>query len=387
MIERAYHLNRIKGLLNNNPIVVLLGARQVGKTTLAKQIASQWTGNCHIFDLERPRDLARLSDPELALEPLEGLVVLDEIQRLPDLFPLLRVLVDRNPLPARFLILGSAAPELLRQGNESLAGRMALHVLDGFSLQEVGSGNRDRLWLRGGFPKSFLSPSDTISFDWREEFISTFLEKDMPQLGIRVGAPALRRFWTMLAHYHGQIWNSSEFARSFGVSHVTVRRYLDILTSALVVRQLQPWHENIRKRQVKAPKIHFSDTGLLHALLGIESLADLESHPRLGASWEGFALTQAIRASGARPHECFFWATHTGAELDLLMVRGRKRWGLEFKRTSTPEITRSMKAALADLQLDRLFLVYPGEPSFDLADRVRAVAIGKIQQELLPWRS
>ncbi|MCY4149655.1 MAG: ATP-binding protein [Gammaproteobacteria bacterium] len=386
MIERINHLNRIKRLLRHHPIVILLGARQVGKTTLAKQIAGQWTGNCHIFDLERPRDLARLSDPELALEPLEGLVVLDEIQRLPDLFPLLRVLVDRQPLPARFLILGSAAPELLRQGNESLAGRVAFHKLEGFSLQEIGLSNHDQLWLRGGFPKSFLSPSDSESFNWREEFIFTFLEKDMPQLGIQVGAPALRRFWTMLAHYHGQIWNASEFARSFGVSHITIRRYLDILTSALVVRQLQPWHENIRKRQVKAPKVFFTDTGLLHALIGIENLADLECHPRLGASWEGFALTQAIEISGARPHECFFWATHTGAELDLLLIRGRKRWGFEFKRTSTPGIARSMKTALADLRLDHLFLVYPGESSFDLAEKVRAVAIGQLQQELPCWR-
>ncbi len=386
MIERAHHLNRLERLQHDNPVVVLLGARQVGKTTLARRMAGQWPGNCHVFDLERPSDLARLSDPELALMPLDGLIVLDEIQRVPDLFPLLRVLADRQPLPARFLILGSAAPELLRQGNESLAGRMALHVLEGFSLQEVGVMNHDRLWLRGGFPRSFLSPSDAASLDWREEFISTFLERDMPQLGIRVGAAALRRFWTMLAHYHGQIWNASEFARSFGVNHVTVRRYLDILTSALVVRQLQSWHENVRKRQVKAPKIFFTDTGLLHALLGIESLQDLESHPRLGASWEGFALSQTIEITRARRHDCFFWATHTGAELDLLMVRGQKRWGFEFKRTSTPGITRSMTIALADLRLDRLFVVHPGELSFDLAEKVRAVAIGQLQQELSSWR-
>lgn len=386
MIERMHHLNRLKRLLRDNPIVVLLGARQVGKTTLARRIAGLWPRNCHVFDLERPSDLARLSDPELALAPLDGLVVLDEIQRMPNLFPLLRVLADRQPLPARFLILGSAAPELLRQGNESLAGRMALHALEGFSLQEVGAANRDQLWLRGGFPRSFLSPSDTASLNWREEFISTFLERDMPQLGIHVGAAALRRFWTMLAHFHGQTWNASEFARSFGVNHMTIRRYLDILTSALVVRQLQPWHENVRKRQVKTPKIHFADTGLLHALLGIESLEDLESHPRLGASWEGFALFQVIEISGARPHDCFFWATHTGAELDLLMARGRKRWGFEFKRTSSPGITRSMKTALADLRLDRLFVVYPGESSFDLAENVRAVGIGQLLQELPTWR-
>ncbi len=387
MIERTSHLHRLKRLLDDNPVVVLLGARQVGKTTLARRIAGQWSGNCHVFDLERPSELARLSDPELALAPLDGLVVLDEIQRKPDLFSLLRVLADRQPLPARFLILGSAAPELLRQGNESLAGRMALHALEGFSLQEVGETNSDQLWLRGGFPRSYLSPSDAASLDWREDFISTFLERDMPQLGIRVGAVVLRRFWTMLAHYHGQIWNASEFARSFGVNHITIRRYLDILTSALVVRQLQPWHENIRKRQVKSPKILFTDTGLLHALLGIESLVDLECHPRLGASWEGFALSQVIEISGARPHDCFFWATHTGAELDLLMARGRNRWGFEFKRTSTPGVTRSMKIALADLRLDRLFVVHPGELSFDLAEKIRAVAIGELLSELPSWRS
>jgi predicted AAA+ superfamily ATPase len=282
MIRRSNELSRLTTLIKNNPIVAILGARQVGKTTLAMDLQEAWKQPCNLFDLERQRDLARLDDPELALEPLKGLVILDEIQRKPDLFPLLRVLADRRPIRTRFLVLGSASPEMLRQGNETLAGRIGFHSLDGFSLEEVGVKHHTKLWLRGGFPRSFLASSNASSQDWREDFVSTFLERDLPQLGIRVSSATLRRFWTMLAHYHGQIWNASEFARNFGVNHTTIRHYLDILTSAFVVRQLQPWHENIKKRQVKAPKVYLADTGILHTLLGITNKTDLESHPEVG---------------------------------------------------------------------------------------------------------
>jgi predicted AAA+ superfamily ATPase len=385
MIRRSNELSRLTTLIKNNPIVAILGARQVGKTTLAMDLQEAWKQPCNLFDLERQRDLARLDDPELALEPLKGLVILDEIQRKPDLFPLLRVLADRRPIRTRFLVLGSASPEMLRQGNETLAGRIGFHSLDGFSLEEVGVKHHTKLWLRGGFPRSFLASSNASSQDWREDFVSTFLERDLPQLGIRVSSATLRRFWTMLAHYHGQIWNASEFARNFGVNHTTIRHYLDILTSAFVVRQLQPWHENIKKRQVKAPKVYLADTGILHTLLGITNKTDLESHPKLGASWESFVISHVTRLLEIRPHECYFWATHTGAELDLLVVRGRKRWGFEVKRTSAPSITPSMRSAMENLKLQRLLVVHAGEHSFDLTKKIRAIAFTNLLDELKPW--
>ena len=384
-MRRPQQLARLRTLVRDNPVVAILGARQVGKTRLATDFRREWDQPCHTFDLESQRDLARLADPELALEPLRGLVILDEIQRMPNLFPLLRVLDDRRPIRARFMVLGSASPVLLRQGNETLAGRIAFHALDGFSLQEVGFKNHSKLWLRGGFPRSFLALSNARSQAWREDFISTFLERDLPQLGIRVSAATIRRFWTMLAHYHGNIWNASEFARNFGVNHTTIRHYLDILTSAFVVRQLQPWHENLKKRQVKAPKVYLADSGLLHALLGVIHMADLEAHPKLGASWEGVLISHVTRLLGARPHECFFWATHTGAELDLLVVRGRRRWGFEIKRTSAPTITPSMRTVLADLKLQRLFVIHAGPHSFDMATNIRAVALSHLMDELSPW--
>lgn len=385
MIRRPQQLARLRTLLRDNPVVAILGARQVGKTTLAGDLQREWNQPCHAFDLESQRDIVRLADPELALEPLRGLVILDEIQRMPNLFPLLRVLADRRPVRARFLVLGSASPELLRQGNETLAGRLALHALDGFSLQEVDIENHSKLWLRGGFPRSFLAASNARSHAWREDFISTFLERDLPQLGIRVSASTIRRFWTMLAHYHGNIWNASEFARNFGVNHTTIRHYLDILTSAFVVRQLQPWHENLKKRQVKAPKVYLADSGLLHALLGVIHKADLEAHPKLGASWEGFLISHVTRLLAVRPHECYFWATHTGAELDLLIVRGRRRWGFEIKRSSAPTVTPSMRTVLTDLKLQRLLVIHAGKHSFDMARNIRAVASTHLLHELKPW--
>ncbi len=363
-------------------MVGILGARQIGKTTLAAEVVAAYGKTGHRFDLESPPDLARLEDAHLALSGLRGLVVLDEVQRRPDLFPVLRVLADRKPRRARFLVLGSASPEFLRQSSESLAGRISYYVLPGLALSEVGQERLDRLWLRGGFPLSYLSRSHRESRLWRDSFVQTFLERDLPQLGIRISATTLRRFWTMLAHWHGQVWNSSEFARSFGVSDATVRRYLDLLTSALVVRQLQPWHANISKRQVKSPKVYVRDSGLLHTLLSIETARDLDSHPKLGASWEGFLLEQVIARLGLPDGAPHFWATHTGAEINLFVQSGRRRIAFEFKRTSSPRTTPSMRSALRDLSLDELNVVHAGEETFPLARRVRAIAAGRLVEDL-----
>jgi predicted AAA+ superfamily ATPase len=365
-------------------VVAILGARQVGKTTLARRIARSWPGGATSFDLEDPADVARLQDPMLALLPRRGLVVLDEVQRRPDIFPALRVLADRPRRPARFLVLGSASPEMLRQSSESLAGRIAFHELTGFSLEETGATSGERLWLRGGFPLSYLARTEDRSRSWRRDFVRTFLERDLPQLGVQIPSATLERFWAMLAHYHGQVWNSSEFARSFGVSDVTVRKYLDLLTATFVVRQLRPWSENLGKRQVKSPKVYLTDTGLLHSLLGIQSMADLERHPKVGASWEGFAIRSVLEQLGARWDECYFWATHAGAEVDLLVVRGRTRLGFEIKRTTAPSVTRSMHAALGDLGLKRLDVIHAGVHTFPLAPRIRAVAFGRLLEDLAP---
>jgi uncharacterized protein len=314
----------------------------------------------------------------LVLKELKGLVVIDEIQRLPGLFPILRVLADRPRRPARFLVLGSASPELLRQGSETLAGRIVYHELMGLAPDEVGLVNRERLWLRGGFPRSYLARTSAASQEWRAGFIRTFLERDLPQLGINIRSTTLRRSWTMLAHYHGQVWNSSEFARSFGVADTTVRNYLDVLASALVITELQAWHENIGKRQIKSPKVYLTDSGILHTLLNITHLRDLERHPKLGASWEGFVISQVTRQLGARPDECYFWGTHAGGELDLLVVRSRIRLGFEVKRTSSPRLTPSMRNAKHDLKLNSLDVVHAGERTFPLAEGIRAVAFSRL---------
>lgn len=365
-------------------MVAILGARQVGKTTLAGDVARGWPRGTTRFDLEDSADLARLRDPMLALSSRRGLVVLDEIQRRPDVFPALRVLADRRRPDGRFLVLGSASPAMLRQTSESLAGRIAYHELSGFSLEEVGARRLARLWLRGGFPRSYLARSEELSRSWRRDFVKTFLERDLPQLGVGIASVTLERFWAMLAHYHGQTWNSSEFARSFGVSDVTVRKYLDVLTATFMVRQLRPWSENLGKRQVKAPKAYLADSGLLHTLLGIQSMDDLERHPKVGASWEGFAIGAIVDRLRARWDECYFWATHGGAELDLLVVRGRTRLGFEVKRTTAPGLTRSMHTALSDLKLKRLDVVHAGDHTFPLAHRARAVALSRLLQDLSP---
>lgn len=382
LVPRDRHLGRVRQILAQNPVVGLLGARQVGKTTLARILAESWTEPVTRLDLEDPRDLARLDDPMLALADLEGLVVLDEIQRRPGLFPVLRVLADRPEIQARFLILGSASPELLRQSSETLAGRIAYHEMDGFQLDEVGPAKLDRLWIRGGFPRSFLASSEAASYDWRTSFVRTFLERDLPQLGVQIPATTLHRFWRMVAHYHGQVWNGAELARAFGVSESSVRRYLDLLTDALVLRQLPAWFENVGKRQVKSPKVYLADSGLLHTLLGLESKEDVEGHPKVGASWEGFVLAELARVLGARREEMFFWATHAGAELDLLVVRGGRRVGFEIKRTTTPTLTRSVRSALETLSLDRVEVVHAGRDTFPLGKNVRALAFSRLEEDL-----
>jgi len=386
MIDRPREIKTLRELLARNPVVGIIGARQVGKTTLARSFVAQMRRPAHYFDLENPEDEARLGDPMLALKGLTGQVVIDEVQRLPGLFPVLRVLVDRTHPTARFLVLGSASPELLRQGSETLAGRIIYHELKSLALDEVGVENHARLWLRGGFPRAYLARTTAASDEWRRGFIRTFLERDLPQLGITIRSTTLRRFWAMLAHYHGQIWNSSEFARSFGVADTTVRSYLDMLTSALVVTQLQPWHENISKRQIKSPKLYLADSGILHALLNITQMQDLEKHPKLGASWEGFVISQVIRQLGARSEECYFWGTHAGSELDLLVVSGRLRLGFEIKRSSSPRLTPSMRNALKDLKLRSLDVIHAGERTFGLAERIRAVAFPRLLEDIKPMR-
>jgi predicted AAA+ superfamily ATPase len=386
VIRRARELKSLRGLLKRHPAVAIVGARQVGKTTLARQFAADWSGPVTFLDLENPSHLSRLDDPLLALRGLKGLVVIDEVQRRPELFPVLRVLIDRPRNPVRFLVLGSAAPGLLRQSSESLAGRIVYQELGGLALDEVGADRIDTLWLRGGFPRSYLARSNAASAEWRRGFIRTFLERDVPQLGSGVPSTTLYRFWMMLAHYHGQVWNASEFARSFGVADTTVRSYLDLLSSALVVRLLPSWHENLGKRQVKSPKVYIADSGLLHALLDVGSLAALEGHPKVGASWEGFAIQELVRRLGARREECWFWATHSGAELDLLVVRGGRRIGLEVKRTTEPRLTPSMRSALASLRLDRLCVIHAGDESFPLGRRVQAVALSRLLDDVRPLR-
>lgn len=386
MIARLHEVQTIRRLLGRNPVVGIVGARQVGKTTLARYVMAGMNAPAVYFDLENPEDMARLSDPMLALKQAKGLVVIDEVQRLPGLFQVLRVLADRARNPARFLILGSASPELLRQGSESLAGRVIFHELKGFALDEVGIQNRQRLWFRGGFPRAYLARTAAESYEWRRGFVQTFLERDLPQLGINIRSVALRRFWTMLAHYHAQTWNSSEFARAFGVADTTVRNYLDVLTAGLVVFQLQPWHENISKRQVKSPKVYLADSGTLHTLLNLPRHQDLEGHPKVGASWEGFVIGQLIRRLRARPEECFFWATHAGSELDLLIVSGSRRLGFEIKRTSSPRLTPSIRNAMKDLKLRSLDVVHSGDKTYPLGKGVRAVAISMIFKDLKPIR-
>lgn len=382
MIARDSHIADLLRALREFPVVALLGARQVGKTTLASAVADRWKGPSTRFDLEDPRTLERLRDPAFVLGELRGMVILDEVQRRPDLFPVLRVLADRPRRPARFLLLGSASPDLLRQGSETLAGRIHWHELSGLVLDEVGPDRLSDLWIRGGFPRSLLARSGAASWRWRNAFVRTYLERDLPALGLALSPAAARRFWTMLAHWHGQRWNASEFSRAFGVTDKTVNGYLDLLCGAFLARRVAPWHENVAKRQVKAPRIYLTDSGILHSLLGLRTREEVLSHPRSGASWEGFAMEQVVATLGARPEECFHWGLHTGAEMDLVVMRGSRRRGFEMKLTSSPRVTPSIRSAMETLALERVDVIHAGEDSYPLSRGVRAVALANVTKEL-----
>jgi uncharacterized protein len=368
VIDRLDFRERLATALRRVPVTALLGPRQCGKTTLARVVARDREAS--FFDLESQPDLRRLQNPELALRAERGLVVLDEIQARPELFAVLRVLADRPRSGTRFLVLGSASPDIVRGASETLAGRVEFVELGGFDLRETGAESWERLWLRGGFPRSWLARSNADSLAWREGLIRTFLERDVPQLGIGISAVAMRRFWTMLAHYHGQTWNASAIAAAIGLSDKTVRSYLDVLTGTFMVRQLQPWHENLGKRQVKAPKVYLRDSGLLHSLLEIPDRRALLAHPRVGASFEGFAIEQVLRA--VAPTQAFFWSTYGAAELDLFFTRNARRHGVEVKFSEAPSVTRSMRTAVEDLSLDHLWLIYPGERAYPVDDRITA---------------
>lgn len=376
MIDRKNYLENIDRALKRSWITSLVGPRQCGKTTLARIIEKKY--KAFFFDLESPKDQVRLQNPQMALEALQGLVIIDEIQIKPELFSILRVIADRPGNNTRFLILGSASPGIIKGISETLAGRAEIIEMSGFNLMETGPDSITGLWLKGGFPRSYLSGSLEDSLAWREGFIRTFLERDIPQLGITIPSPAMRRFWTMLAHSHGQVLNSSELGRSLGVTDKTVRSYLDILTGTYMIRQVQPWFENMKKRQVKAPKIYFRDSGILHHLMSITGQDSLMVHPRLGASWEGFALEQAVQILGLT--DCYFWSTYSGAELDLLFFRNGKRYGMEFKFTESPRPTRSMHSALKDLGLDHLWIIYPGLDVISVDERISVHPLAKIHE-------
>jgi hypothetical protein len=375
MIQRNDYLNRLKIAIERSPVTALLGPRQCGKTTLARQLAEHRPST--FFDLESLPDRRRLQNPGLMLGGLTGLVVLDEIQEMPELFQVLRFLVDHPENQARFLILGSASPEIIKSASETLAGRLEFIELQGFDLAETGAETWETLWLRGGFPRSFLSNSEEDSLAWREGFIRTFLERDIPQLGINIPAVTMRRFWTMLAHYHGQTWNAAEIGRSMGLSDKTVRSYLDILTGTFMIRQLQPWFENLGKRQVKSPKIYFRDTGLYHSLLDIPNRHILLGHPKVGASWEGFAIEQALQI--LHPNAAYFWGTHAGAEIDLVFQHKGRRYGMEVKFSEAPSLTPSMRIAVSELNLERLWIVYPGNEVYPVTEKITALPLAKLE--------
>jgi predicted AAA+ superfamily ATPase len=382
VIRRTARAAEIRAAWKRVPVVSILGPRQSGKTTLARWMAQG--KHAAFFDLERPADLARLSSPMTALEPLRGLVVIDEVQRMPRLFEVLRVLADRPRRPARFLLLGSADPRLVRGVSESLAGRVHHVDLGGFDLAEVTPRHLRRLWTRGGLPRSFLAKSDAASLAWRKDYVRDFLQRDLSELGVAVPTATLSRFWNMAAHFHGGIWNAAEFARSLGASENTARRYLDLLSGAWAIRQLQPWFENMGKRQVRSPKVYVQDVGLLHALLDLETHADLMGHPKAGASWEGFVVDQVL--SLVRARDVYFWRTHQGAELDLLVVHHGKRYGFEAKLSDAPTSTKSMAIALEDLKLERLFVVYPGRVPYPLGERQEVVPIEALPERLAKLR-
>jgi len=374
MIARNSLLSTLQHKLENNRVVALLGPRQCGKTTLARQLVPPTSVN--YFDLEDPYSMARLDQPMIALQNLRGIVVIDEIHRRPEIFPVLRVLADRTPLLTRFLILGSASTDLLRQSSESLTGRISIVAMSGFDLEEVGAEAQNTLWRRGGYPLSFTAPSEETSLEWRKDFIRTFLERDIPQFGFSIPSTSLFRFWSLLAHYHGQVWNAAEAARALNVSESTSRRYVDLLQDLFMVRLLQPWYANLGKRQIKSPKVYIRDTGLLHSLMGTRTEQELLLHPRSGASWEGFVIEEVIKA--VEPDESFFWGTHSGAELDLLLLKDGKQIGIECKRLDAPRLTPSMRAAMNDLKLSKLLVIYPGTQSYVMAENIQAVPLNAL---------
>jgi predicted AAA+ superfamily ATPase len=379
-IKRTQKINALSSTFEYSPAVAILGPRQCGKTTLAHQFAEEKVSEkVHFFDLEDPNDLALLDNPLLALEGLDGLIVIDEIQRRPDLFPVLRVLIDKYD-DKKYLILGSASRDLIKQSSETLAGRISYHELSGFSLHELDMSDRKKRWARGGFPRSFLAHSNQASFKWRQDFITTFLERDVPNLGIRIPAKNLRRFWMMLAHYHGNIFNASEIAGSLGISNVTAGRYLDLLSGTFLVRQLQPWSYNTKKRLIKHPKIYFRDSGILHALLGLSTMDELTKHPKLGSSWEGFVIEQVINLLGLKEEEVYFWGVHTGAECDLVFPDKGKLWGMEIKYQDAPRMTPSMRSAMHELSMEHLWVLYPGEKTYALDERITVLSIADISQ-------
>jgi len=378
-MKRTVYQRRITELFEIHPVVAILGPRQCGKTTLARAYAGDARQQTvTVFDLEDPTDAALLDNPRLALQDLEGLVIIDEVQRAPGLFEVLRVLVDRENNPCRFLVLGSASRDLIQQSSETLAGRIGHMELTPFSLTETTTRSLQRLWLRGGFPPSFLAKSEAVSTEWRKAYISTYLERDIPAMGIDIASQSLRRFWSMLAHYHGQLINYSELGRSFGVADTTVRRYLDVLSATFMVRQLPPWHENLKKRQVKRPKVYLRDSGIFHTLMGIGNRETLARNPKLGPSWEGFAIEEIIRFHHAGEGEAYFWNTHGAAELDLMLLLDGQRHGFEVKYTERPRVTRSARIAADDLKLDQLSVVYPGDKSVMLGDGIQAIGLSKL---------
>jgi len=375
VIKRNKDKKQVRELIELFPATAILGARQCGKTTLAKEFAVD-----HYFDLENPRDLAKLDHPQLTLENLSGLIVIDEVQRKPDLFTLLRYLIDNNT-DQKYLLLGSASRILLKQSSETLAGRIGYFNLNGFQLWDINKDEINSLWLRGGFPLSFLAESDFNSNLWRENYINTFLERDIPQLGISIPATTLRRFWMMLSHYHGQVLNYSEIGRSFGVSDMTVRKYIDLLESTFMIRTLQPWYINIGKRMIKRPKIYLRDSGIFHSLMSFKSMDEILTHPKLGSSWEGFALECVCNSIGKRSLELFFWRTHNGSEIDLLWQDGGKTWGVEFKYADAPKISKSMRLSIEDLNLEHLWIVYPGHDQYSLSEDITVLPLYMIQKD------
>ena len=377
-IKRLNDINLLNDRFRNNPVVAILGARQCGKTTLARQFSEQWPTDVTFFDLENPLDIRRLEEPLLALENVEGLIVLDEIQRTPDLFPVLRVLADRPDKKTKFLILGSASRDLIRQSSESLAGRISYLEMGGFSLDLVGADKAEKLWIRGAFPRSFLASSEALSYQWRLDFIATFLERDIPQLGFNIPAKSLGRFWQMLAHYHGQIFNASEIGKSLGVSDHTAQRYLDLLSGTFMVRQLRPWYYNTKKRIIKRPKIYFRDTGILHALFSLVQKKDVLLHPKLGASWEGFALEETIKALQLKEDETFFWGVHASAEIDLVFQKNGRLYGVEVKYAQAPGLTPSMRMACDELDLKHLWVIYPGKTTYALDRNVTGIPVTEL---------